>query len=309
MIASGSRITLGTRASPLALIQAGLVTRALKEARPDIDVSLLHISTSGDETLDRPIADLGERAVFVTAIEDALRSGEIDFAVHSGKDLPSRLPSDMTIAAWLPRADPRDALVSLRRRAPGPPARIGTSAPRRTCQVRSMWPSATVSDVRGNVGTRLDKLRRGEYDALVLAMAGLDRLGVGADLSLCIEPLTTDEMLPAAAQGALAVETRADRTDITELLMPLGHRSTTIAVSAERALLTAVGGGCHAVVAAYAQVSGDEVNLQAMIGAADGRHRRAAESGPSSLAAEIGAQLGGLLLRDGGAELLATPAR
>ena len=301
-------LRIGTRASPLALVQTMLVERRLRALHPSTGIEIVHLGTLGDQVTDRPLAALGERAVFVTAIEEALRHDRIDLAVHSAKDLPSQLPDDMQLAALLARADPRDALVtrgqSLRSLPAG--ARVGTSSPRRACQIRALRPDLLPVDIRGNVGTRLDRLRQGEYDAVVLAVAGLDRLGRALVADLTVTPFSTSEMIPAAAQGALAIEIRRGAPALAALLAPLEDRSTAIAVSAERAFLATVGGGCHAVVAAFGAVAAAEFSMHAMVGAVDGRQLRGFGQGSAATAETVAVGLGQQLLGGGGAELLTT---
>jgi hydroxymethylbilane synthase len=296
-------LTIGTRASKLALAQTALVQAALQSQHPHLAVAIAPITTKGDMLLDRPLAAIGDKGLFIAEIEAAVRAGRIDLAVHSAKDLPSERPADMRIGAYLPRADARDVLVS---RAGGlhdlpPGARVGTSSPRRACQVRALRPDLVLADVRGNVDTRLRKLAAGEYDALVLAAAGLDRLGLTGVVTEWLHP---DEMLPAVGQGALAVEVRADDSEVAALLTALDDPPTRTAVTAERGFLAALGAGCTAAVAAYATVTEGALRLTGLIGAPDGRLVRGTEHGDGATAPEIGARLAAALLRQGGAALL-----
>lgn len=304
-------LTIGTRGSKLALIQTELVRAALLAHHPDLKVEVERITTRGDVILDQSLAAaaINDKGLFIGEIEAALREGRIDLAVHSAKDLPSTLPPDLTIAAWTTRADPRDALVSragdLRALPIG--ARVGTSSPRRACQLRALRPDLTVLDIRGNVDTRLRKLASGDYDAIVLAAAGLDRLG---QTEVITAPFTPTEMLPAIGQGALAVEVRADDAATARLLAPLDDPATAAALRAERAFLAAVEGGCAAAVAAYAEVQeGEALVLTGLIGAADGRTVRGERSGPAVDGARLGAALAADLLARGGAWLLSAPGR
>ncbi len=303
-------VRIGTRGSPLALAQTELVRAALIQAHPGLVVETVRITTKGDLLLDRPLAALGDKGLFVAEIEEALRTGRIDCAVHSSKDLPSDLTDGMTIAAYLERADPRDVLVtrggeeSIDALPQG--ARVGTGSPRRRCQLLAVRPDLQVLDVRGNVGTRLQKLASGEYDALVLAAAGLDRLGVHNVHGV---RLSADVMLPAVGQGAIAIEIRGDRADMTDMLAPLNHKPTYIAVQLERVFLGVVGGGCHAAVAAHAVATESDVTISGMVGSVNGtllrQHRTAiidsdlsaAESAVRELS-EYLVQHGGELLRD-----------
>jgi len=302
-------ITIGTRGSKLAIVQTELVRAALLAHHPDLTVAVERITTRGDVILDRSIASaaLDDKGLFVAEIEAALRDRRIDLAVHSAKDLPSTLTADMTVAAWTTRADPRDVLVSRVGTLAELPAgaRIGTSSPRRACQLRAHRPDLLIIDIRGNVDTRLRKLSEGGYDAIVLAAAGLDRLGLSAVITAPFEP---DEMLPAVGQGALAVETRAADPFMARLLAPLADPATTQAVRAERAFLAAVEGGCSAAVAAYAvTLDGGGLSLSGLIGGIDGQLVRGERFGKAVDAERLGAALAAELLAHGGAALLRTP--
>lgn len=269
---SRSVLRLGTRASKLALVQSEIVRSGLMALMPGIEVKLEHITTRGDIVQDRPLSEVGGNGVFVTAIEAALRAGSIDLAVHSAKDLPSVLSPNMALAAFLPRADARDVLVSregLSLMSLPPGAKVGTSSPRRTWQVRAVRPDLRLADIRGNVDTRLRKLYAGEYDAIVLAGAGLQRLGLTGHVT---EWLDTELMLPAVAQGALAVEVRADDALMLELAAGLNDSDTAVTVSTERAFLASIGGGCALPVGAYATFEDHKrLRVQGMIGGPDGQ--------------------------------------
>jgi hydroxymethylbilane synthase len=297
-------ITIGTRGSKLALAQTELVRAALLARYPELTVSVERITTQGDAVIDRPLAAIGGKGLFVTEIEAALRDGRIDLAVHSAKDLPSTLPDDLTIAAIPARADARDVLVArdgamLRDLPPG--ARVGTSSPRRACQLRALRPDLTIADVRGNVDTRLRKLAEGQYDAIALAAAGLARLGLTEVISEWFAPET---MAPAIGQGALAIETRADDAGLAALLAPLHDADTAAAVTAERAFLAELGGGCTAAIAAHATIAGDTLTLAGLIGATDGRLVRDTRAGAVADATRLGAALAASLLAAGGVALL-----
>jgi hydroxymethylbilane synthase len=260
-------VVIGTRSSKLALVQTHMVRDSLLAAFPDLTIAIEHITTKGDVILDRPLSAIGDKGLFVTEIEDALRAGRIDLAVHSAKDLPSELPPDMAIAAFPRRADPRDALVSragqvLAELPTG--ARVGTSSMRRTCQLRYRRPELRIEDLRGNVDTRLRKLHDGQYDAIVLAAAGLERLGLADQITEYLAPTT---MLPAVSQGILAIEVRAGDDAITELLAALDDPAARVAATAERAFLARIGGGCQVPVAAYAQLENGTITLAGLIGA------------------------------------------
>jgi hydroxymethylbilane synthase len=299
-------ITIGTRGSKLALVQTELVRAALLTQHPELTVTVERITTRGDVILDRSIASaaLDDKGLFIAEIEAALRDRRIDLAVHSAKDLPSTLQAEYAIAAWTRRADPRDALVSRFGPLEALPqgARVGTSSPRRACQLRALRPDLVIRDVRGNVDTRLRKLAAGEYDALVLAAAGLERLGLHDQITA---PFAPEVMLPAVGQGALAIEVRADDARTAALLAPLADRDTAAAVRAERAFLAATEGGCSAAIAAYGTIlEGNTLALSGLIGAPDGRLIRSERQGRADGAPQIGAALAAELLAAGGASLL-----
>jgi hydroxymethylbilane synthase len=300
-----SILTLGTRASKLALVQAHMVEAALLEANPGLHVAIEHITTKGDVVQDRPLSAIGDKGLFVAEIELALRDGRIDLAVHSAKDLPSVLPGDMLLAAMPRRADPRDALVSrdgLHLDDLPRGAKVGTTSLRRACQLRAQRPDLQVESLRGNVDTRLRKLDEGQYDAIVLAAAGLLRLGLGERIGEYLDPAV---MLPAGAQGSLGLEVRAGDTASAALVAPLDDAATRAAVLAERALLARIGGGCQTPIGAYAQLSGDTLTLAGMIGASDGRLVRAERAGPAADPAGLGVAVAEELLARGGQALLA----
>ncbi|MCS6841632.1 MAG: hydroxymethylbilane synthase [Roseiflexus sp.] len=297
-------LTIGTRSSKLALVQTHMIRDALLAAHPGLTVAVEHITTRGDIILDRPLSAIGDKGLFVVEIEEAIRAGRVDLAVHSAKDLPSTLPPDMILAACSQRADPRDALVA----QPGmtlatlpPGARVGTSSLRRTCQLRALRPDLTLLDLRGNVDTRLRKLREGQYDAIVLAAAGLKRLGLEDVITELIEP---DVLIPAVGQGIIGVEARAGDDEVLRLLAPLDDPAARAAITAERAFLARIGGGCQVPVGALAHFKGDELLLYGMIGARDGRMVRGMRSGPASDPAGLGSALAEELLNSGGQALL-----
>jgi hydroxymethylbilane synthase len=301
-------LTVGTRGSALALAQTELVLGALRDRWPGLEVRVQRIATTGDTRRDVPLAALG-RGAFVTEIETALREQRIDAAVHSAKDLPSCLSSGLRIGAILERADPRDVVVSrngaalrdLPKRA-----RVGTGSPRRACQLHALRPDIDVEGIRGNVDTRLRKLAAGDFDALVLAAAGLIRLGRTDEATEWLDPAV---MIPAVAQGAIAVEVRSDDPEVADLVAPLDHPVTAAAVTAERAFLARLGAGCTAAVAAHGRVTDTgELSLTGLIGAVDGRHVRATRTGAVGEADEIGDALASELLGSGGAEFLEVAA-
>ena len=302
-------LTVGTRGSALAVTQTESVMATLRVLHPGLDVRMERITTKGDVLRDVPLTTLGGRGVFVDAIEDALRQRTIDLAVHSAKDLPSRVPTDFAIGAFLERADPRDVLISrggtLHDLPPG--ARVGTSSLRRVSQLHAVRPDLDARDLRGNVDTRLRKLDAGDYDAIVLAGAGLLRLGLEARVT---EWLSVESMVPSPGQGALAVEIRADDAELRELVRPLAHAATQAALTAERAFLARLGAGCAAAVGAYATLGDDDrLTLRAMIGTADGRSVRWRETSDRSRATELGERVADSLLATGGRELAAESER
>lgn len=300
-----SALIIGTRGSKLALAQTSMVQAELSRLRPDLSIESLRITTTGDRIQDRPLSQVGGKALFVEEIETALREKRIQLAVHSAKDIPSDLPDDMRIAACLPRADAHDVLVShvsdsIASLPVG--ARVGTSSPRRACQLRALRPDLQLLDIRGNVDTRLAKLESGDYDAIILAAAGLSRLGL---LHHATQIVPFDEMLPCAAQGAIAIEVCADDADTMALVAQLDHAPTSTAVVCERAFLSTIGGTCDTPLAAHAIVDGEEITLTGMIGDSRGRTLHSSLRGRTWESAALGAKLAEQLLTGGGAELLA----
>lgn len=296
-------VHIGTRGSALALAQARWVQGQLQRLDPQLTVELTIIKTAGDRFVDQPLSTLGGKGLFVKEIEDALLAGRIDCAVHSMKDVPNELAPGLVIAAIPPREDPRDVLIApegadLAALPRG--ARLGTSSLRRMALLRALRPDLVVENLRGNVDTRLRKLDAGEIDAIILAAAGLRRLGIDHRQVSCFDPR---EFVPAIGQGALAIESRAD--PIAERLRALDDRETHIAVSAERAFLARVGGSCRTPLAAHATLSGDTVTLRALIASIDGTQVVRGERGGGVAApADIGTALAAELLARGGAEIL-----
>jgi hydroxymethylbilane synthase len=261
--------TIGTRGSPLALAQAHMVAAALEKAHgwPEGSVVILPVRTSGDRIQDRPLAEVGGKALWTKELDLALLAGETDCSVHSMKDVESERPDTLLIAAMLERADVRDRLIGAASVVTLPDgAVVGTSSPRRTAQMKRLRPDVRTISIRGNVDTRLAKLAAGEVDATLLAAAGLDRLG-RADVGTAIE---VSEMIPAPAQGAIGIECRADDAMTAALLRAIDHLSTHEAVLAERAFCQALGGTCHSPVAALARVRGEEVEFTCEILSDDG---------------------------------------
>ncbi|WP_265569609.1 hydroxymethylbilane synthase [Sphingomicrobium nitratireducens] len=265
------RLKLGTRGSPLALVQARMVAAALEAAHgwADGTVEIVTLKTSGDRIQDRPLAEIGGKALWTKELDRALLAGETDLSVHSMKDVESVRPDGLGIAAMLERADTRDRLIGADSVAALPEgARIGTSSPRRAAQLGSLRPDLLAQTLRGNVATRLAKVEEKAVDATLLAAAGLERLGmdVGA-------PVPHDVMLPAPAQGAIGIDARSDDAELRDWLAAIDHRDTHNAVLAERAFVLALGGDCHSPVAALATVEGDEIVMRAELYAADGSEK------------------------------------
>ena len=297
-----STLIVGTRGSQLALWQAEWVQRQLKAIVPDISVILKRIQTSGDKIQDVPLAKIGGKGLFVKEIEEALLRRDIDLAVHSMKDVPSELPEGLEIVCVPEREDPRDALIACKgyTLATLPVgARVGTSSLRRQAQLLHVRPDLEIAMLRGNVDTRLRKIREGYFDAIILAASGLKRLGWDQEVT---EYLSVDVSLPAIGQGSLGLEGRKDDTFVRDLVAQFEHRPTRIAVTAERALLAALEGGCQVPIAGYATLKGDTLTLDGLVASLDGkRYIRQVLSGPAGEAEAIGARVAEQLL-DGGAQ-------
>jgi hydroxymethylbilane synthase len=269
-------IRLGSRGSRLALTQAERAAERLRESNPDLDVALVPITTAGDRDRSKPFGEIGERGVFVKEIEEALLAGRIDLAVHSAKDMTSTLADDLAVGAYLPRDDPRDALCGAEALRPG--MRIGTASVRRKAQLLALEPELSVEPLRGNVDTRLRKMRERGLDAIVLAAAGLDRLGVAEEIGLRFD---VGELVPEAGQGAVALQVRAGDEHLVEAA---DHPETRRRIEAERACVARIGAGCLAPVAAHH----DGNELVALIAAEDGSWiERRAGSDPLALADEL----------------------
>jgi len=302
-------IRLGSRGSELARWQAEHVRRALAAAAPGLAVEIVILRTTGDSVRDVPLTRIGGTGLFTKEVDDALLAGSIDAAVHSLKDVPTRLPPGIVLGAVLERADPADALVV----APGlpptlaalpPGARVGTSSLRRRAQLLAMRQDLTVVDLRGNVDTRLARVAAGDYDAAILARAGLERLDRQDAIASILAP---PDWLPAVGQGALAIAIRESDRELAELLAPLNHEPTAIAVAAERAFLRTVQGGCQIPVGALAAAGPDgTLRLDGFIASLDGDALvRGSHTGPAAEAEAIGIRLAQDLLQRGGASLLA----
>lgn len=296
---------IGTRQSPLALWQSESVAASIRAARPDMDVELVRISTKGDKILDVPLAKIGGKGLFTKEIEAELMSGAIDIAVHSLKDMPTELPPGLCLAALTAREDPRDAFVSERYASLDElprGARVGTSSLRRRAQLLAARGDLEIADLRGNVGTRLSKLDAGEFDAIILAAAGLKRLGLESRIRETIPP---DVCLPASCQGVMAVECRESDASTRELLSAIDDASSRASSSAERAFLAEVGGGCQVPVGAYAEVLGGTVRVRAVIASLDGsRIIRRETSAAADDASAAGRELAREMLGCGGRDIL-----
>ena len=300
------KLKIATRQSPLALWQANFVKDRLTEIYPDLTVELVPMVTKGDVILDTPLAKIGGKGLFVKELENALLNGEADIAVHSMKDVPMEFPAGLGLSVICKREDPRDAFVSNRYRSlhelpPG--AIVGTSSLRRQCQLKTLRPDLKVQSLRGNVGTRLSKLDKGDYDAVILASAGLIRLGMRERIASFIE---TEISLPAAGQGAVGIECRTGDERVQKLLAPLADAETTSCVLAERAMNNRLQGGCQVPIGGYAVLNGDELHLRALVGALDGSKIIRAEGKSAVKNAEVlGVRIAEQLLAQGADKILA----
>jgi hydroxymethylbilane synthase len=307
--AAPRRLTIATRQSALAMWQAEHVQARLAALYPSCEVRLAGMTTEGDRVQDRPLADVGGKGLFIKELEVAMAEGRADLAVHSLKDVPMDMPDGFALAAITAREDPRDAFVSNRfldlAGLPGG-ARIGTSSQRREAQLRERDPLLAILPLRGNVNTRLRKLDEGQYEAIILAAAGLKRLGLAARIASYLDP---EESLPAAGQGALALECRADRADVLAALAPLADRDTTLATTAERGFARALSGSCHTPLAAHAVFARDELWLRGLLASRDGgevmRGERRKPCGDAEAAAALGRELAADFLARGAARLVA----
>ena len=311
-------LRIGTRGSQLALYQAN-TTAALLRERTGTPIEIVVIRTSGDRLADASLSEIGGKRLFVKEIEDALLAGSVDLAVHSSKDMPAVLPDGLDIAAVLPREDPRDAIVLPAGALPGPATldavrarlgtspRIGTSSVRRIAQLTRLFPGASFLPIRGNLDTRLRKLDGGDFDAIVLAAAGLRRLGFEARIS---EAIGTSDCVPAPGQGIIALEIRSDDARTRALLAALDDTPATQALAAEREVVRALGGGCQMPIGAFATVSGGTMTLSAIVASLDGtRVVRGTASGTATDGLRLGATVAGDLLKQGAAAILAEAAQ
>lgn len=300
------KLTIGTRKSALALWQAEHIKTLIEEKHPHLEVVLKKIMTSGDKILDVPLAKIGGKGLFTKELEVAMLAGEIDLAVHSLKDMPTVLPAGLRLVAITKRADPFDAFVSnkynsLAEMPAG--AVLGTSSLRRRAQILSNRPDLKIVDLRGNINTRVQKLDNGEMDAIVLAVAGLVRLGWQERIK---EVLNKNICLPAVGQGALAIETRADDQTVNDLIKFLNDPDTNFATTAERSYLALLEGGCQVPIGVFATINQDALTLEAIISSLDGKNfLRDQIVGPKSDCAKLGQQLGLRMLQNGGKDILA----
>lgn len=281
-------IRVGTRGSQLALTQTGHILDALRAQHPGVNFQLVIIKTTGDQRQNVPFASVGTKGMFVKEIEEALLAGEIDLAVHSLKDMPGELPDGLALAVTPKREDPRDALLSAGADLAGlkTGALVGTSSLRRQIQIRRARPDVRVEELRGNLDTRIRKLDEGRYDAIVLACAGLERMGWADRIT---QRIPAEVSIPAPGQGALALETRSGDADVSSLLAALHDRDTADAVGAERAFQAALSAGCSVPAGAHARIEGDLLRILAFLADADGsRLARVEEIGPRSEATALG---------------------
>ncbi len=302
---SRTELRIATRGSPLALWQAEHVAGRLGALHPGITVSLVTMKTRGDKLLDAPLAKVGGKGLFVKELEAGLLDGRADLAVHSLKDVPVDFPDGLELALVMEREDPRDAFVSndyasLAAMPPG--ARVGTSSLRRQMQICAAYPGLEVDWLRGNVNTRLAKLDAGEYDAIILAASGLQRLGFVERIRA---PLPPETCLPAIGQGVLGIEIRSDDAELRGLIAPLAHAETTLRVTAERALNATLNGGCQVPIAGYAELDGGDLYLRGLVGEPDGSLiLRDEVRGPRARAHDLGVELAERLLAQGADRIL-----
>ncbi len=298
-------LRIATRQSPLALWQANFVKNALEQRFPQLSVELVTMVTKGDIILDTPLAKIGGKGLFVKELELALLEHRADIAVHSMKDVPMEFPEGLGLAVICEREDPRDAFVSNKYNSLADlpkGAVVGTSSLRRQCQLVAKYPHLQVKSLRGNVGTRLSKLDNGEYDAIILASAGLIRLGLAERIR---DFISVEDSLPACGQGAVGIETRLNDERVLGYLAELNHQPTACCVQAERAMNTRLQGGCQVPIGGYATLHGDEISLNALVGALDGSSIvRASAKGHVKDAEKLGVEVAEMLLAKGADEIL-----
>lgn len=299
-------IRIATRQSPLALWQAEFVKAELLKHHPALKIDLVGFTTRGDKILDSSLSKIGGKGLFVKELEQALLAGDADIAVHSMKDVPMEFPEGLGLSTICEREDSRDALVSSRQQnfsALPLGAVVGTSSLRRQCQIKHWRPDLQIRDLRGNVQTRLKKLDAGEFDAIILAAAGLNRLGLQARIT---EYLADTVSLPAGGQGAVGIETRTNDERIHELLKPLNHPDTALCVTAERAMNCRLQGGCQVPIAGYAIKEGSQLWLRGLVGTVNGSNiLRAEQRGSMEHAEALGIQVAEQLLQQGADRILA----
>ena len=298
-------VTIATRGSMLALWQAEHISALLRAQYPGLTVALLKIKTTGDKILDVPLAKVGGKGLFVKEIEEALLDGRADLAVHSMKDVPTELPAELIVGVNPVREAPTDSLLSVKYDGldalPGG-AKVGTSSLRRQAQLLTLRPDLVIESLRGNLDTRVRKLLEGQFDAIVVATAGLNRLGLSAPK---VEILGPPRFLPAVAQGSLGIEYRRDRPDMAELLAFLNHPETAAQVAAERGFLTGLDGGCQVPIAAWSQLKGDSLTLTGFVAGVNGENPiRLSATGDPARAWELGAKLADQVLAAGGKAIL-----
>ncbi len=302
---SDSTLRIATRKSPLALWQANHVRDALLARHPELEVELVTMTTQGDKILDTPLAKVGGKGLFVKELETGMLEGRADLAVHSMKDVPVEFPEGLGLAAVLPREDPRDVLISNEYssiEALPQGARVGTSSLRRQCQLRRIRPDLEVLDLRGNVNTRLAKLDKGDYDAILLAAAGVKRMGWEERIT---ELLAPEQFIPAIGQGAIGIEIRTDDTRVRPLIEELNDGQTATRIRAERALNEALQGGCQVPIAGYSEISHGVIVLRALVGRPDGSEMvQGVISGRPDDAEELGQVLAEDLLSRGARQIL-----
>lgn len=303
---SQKTLRIATRKSPLAIWQAEYVSSRLTALYPDLEVELVRMVSKGDQILDSPLSKVGGKGLFVKELEEGMLEGNADIAVHSMKDVPMEFPEGLGLAVIMEREDPRDAFVSntYDSLADLPEGSIvGTSSLRRSAQIQDRYPHLQIRSLRGNVNTRLAKLDAGEYDAIILAAAGLIRLGFNDRIRSCLSP---EDSLPAMGQGAVGIECRVDDEELLKLIDPLNHVETRIRVEAERAMNHRLNGGCQVPIAGYALLENGEVFLRGLVGEPDGSKTYRAEGrAPAEQAEALGIQIAEDLLSQGAGEVLA----
>jgi hydroxymethylbilane synthase len=306
---SPQKIVIASRESLLAMWQAQFIQKCLRELYPQTEISILGMTTRGDQILDQSLAKIGGKGLFIKELEQALEDGRADIAVHSMKDMPMNVPEGFKLAAITEREDPRDAFVSnhygsLDALPEG--SIVGTSSLRRESQLRAQFPHLQVQPLRGNVQTRLRKLDEGQYAAIILAAAGLKRLGLSDRITALLNP---EQSLPAVGQGALGIECRADRTDLVELMQPLHHPETSYCVEAERAMSRVLGGSCQVPLGAFGEIVNGSLQLRGFVAQPDGsRMVSDALSGKPENGIAMGQQLAQKLIHKGAGEILAALA-